>query len=276
MQPGDTNKVVALFKNRPLEFEPGMQYKYSNSGYVLLAAIIEKAAGKSYEKWLKESIFTPLGMNDTGLMYTVPILTHRASRYQMTETGIENAPYSDLTSGVGDGSLHSTVEDLYKWDRSLYTDAIVSQILIAQMMTPCKENYCFGWVSKKILNHHCIYHCGGWAGAATGIYRFIDDDICIILLSNITPSPIGHMAKDIAAILFDKRYDIPQDLTRGIVLTDKELDDYCGRFQLPDYHKIPEKPGIVVLTKQDGMLLSSSDDLPTVELIILQKRCFLF
>ena len=114
------------------------------------------------------------------------------------------------------------------------------------------------------------------AGAATGVYRFIDDDICIILLSNITPSPIGHMAKDIAAILFDQRYDMPQDLTRGIVLTDKELDDYCGRFQVPDYHKIPEKPGIVVLTKQDGMLLASLDDLPTVELIPVKNDVFFF
>jgi len=250
MQPGDTNKTMALFKDRPLEFEPESQYRYSNSGYVLLAAIIEKVSGKSYEQWLKETIFTPLGMNDTGLMHTVSLLSHRALRYEMTEDGIKNAHYTDLTSGVGDGSLHSTVEDLYKWDRALYTDVLVSQKLITRMITPCKEDYCLGLVSQKILGHHCIWHNGALEGARAGIYRFIDDDVCIIILSNFSSAPVEIMAGNMAAIIFGQKPEYTPKKHVAIVVNPEIYDQYVGTYKSDD------KKLTFVVTKEQNKLFT--------------------
>ena len=249
MQPGNTKKTITFFKNRPLEFEPGTQYKYSNSGYTLLAAIIEKVSGKSCEQWLKETVFVPLGMHDTGVMHTLPLLKNRASRYQLTENGIQNAHYIDLTFDTGAGGLYSTVEDLYKWDRALYADALISQKLIARMITPCKDDYCLGWVSQKILGYHCIWHNGALEGAHTVIYRFVDDDICIIILSNILPSSVETMAKNIAAILFGQK---PEYLKKhvAIVVNPKIYDQYVGTYK----GTIDNKNATFVVTKEQEKL----------------------
>jgi CubicO group peptidase (beta-lactamase class C family) len=115
---------VKKYTSGDLEFEPGSKFSYNNSGYFLLGAIIEKVTGKPYEQVLKENILDPLGMKNTGYDHFDAVLSKRASGYNKTPKGYINAPYLDMSIPYAAGSLYSTVEDLYLWDRALYTDKL--------------------------------------------------------------------------------------------------------------------------------------------------------
>ncbi|MGH9768635.1 MAG: serine hydrolase domain-containing protein, partial [Blastocatellia bacterium] len=119
--------VIEMFKSKPFTMKPGERYSYSNSNYNVLAFIIEKVSGKSYGDFLKENIFDPLGMKDTGHDGKAgALIKGRASGYApVGPSDLENASWIDWTIKTGNGSLYSTVEDLYKWDRALYTEKIL-------------------------------------------------------------------------------------------------------------------------------------------------------
>ncbi|MCI0490680.1 MAG: beta-lactamase family protein [Blastocatellia bacterium] len=151
--PQTTATIVEMFKNKPLLFEPGEKYSYSNSNYNLLAYIIEKVSGLGYGEFLKQNIFDPLDMRDTAHDgYAGKIIENRASGYAPVGTlGLENAPYLDWTIKTGNGSLYSTVEDLYKWDRALYTEKVLKKSTLEKVF---KEPY--GWFISKRFNRNVI------------------------------------------------------------------------------------------------------------------------
>jgi len=233
--------IIDWVKNKPLEFTPGSKFKYSNTGYTILAAIIEKLSGKSYEKFLQEHIFKPLGMNDTGLLHTKPLIMHRAQGYHKTDTNLENAAYYDPSVDIGSGALYSTIENLYLWDRALYTDKLISSDLREQLWKPYLDDYGLGWRITHIHGHRCFSHTGGWFDCATIIMRFIDDDICIIILSNFdsNSAPVKRMGDDLAAIIFGKHYEFPR---KAIKIDISLYDAYVGQYEL--------KPNLMVTIKK--------------------------
>ena len=133
---------IALFKNKPLDFNPGEKFGYSDYGYILLTYIIEKASGETYEQFLKEYIFDPLSMQNTGYDDYKRIIKNRASGYTLFGT---NADYIDMSFLSGAGALYSTVQDLYRWDQALYTDKLISKKSLDTMFTPFKDNTGYGW-----------------------------------------------------------------------------------------------------------------------------------
>ncbi len=205
-KPVTLNEMVIRFKDKPLEFEPGSKYNYSNAGYVLLAAIIEKLSGQPYEAFLHEHIFKPLDMHNSGLLHNTPLLMHRAQGYHKTDTGLQNSPYYDPSASIGCGALYSTIEDMYLWDRALYTDKLLSRDLCMQLWQPFRDGYCLGWVKTTFSNHSCVWHNGGYRDCHSVIMRFMDDDVCIIILGNfdLESSPIEQIAIDLSAIVFGK------------------------------------------------------------------------
>ena len=211
MIPSPVEKTIERFKDKPLEFTPGEKLKYSNSGYILLGYIIEKVSGKSYEAYLKENIFQPLNMVNTGYDHHSTLLKHRAAGYALTDKGLINAPYNDMSIPHGAGALYSTVEDLYLWDRALYTEKLVKKGSLNKMFTPFKENYGYGWVITSLFNHKRIGHGGRIVGFSTSISRYIDDDVFIVVLSNIANAPIEKISEDLAAIVFGEECELPKD-----------------------------------------------------------------
>jgi CubicO group peptidase (beta-lactamase class C family) len=109
-----------------LEFEPGTRFNYSNSGYFLLGAVLEQASGSSYEQLLKDRIFTPLDMNDSGYTHSETIIPHRAAGYERSGKGLQNARFYDMSIPFAAGALYSTVGDLLLWDQALYGRASTS------------------------------------------------------------------------------------------------------------------------------------------------------
>jgi len=223
MIPSPVEKTILRFKDKPLEFPPGEKFKYSNSGYLLLGYIIEKVSGKTYEEFINENIFKPLQMTNSGYGHHSPILKNRASGYEYDENGLINAPYVDMSMPHGGGALYSTIEDLYLWDRALYTEKILKKISLDKMFTPFKQSYSYGWRIDSIFNHKRIHHAGSIFGFQAYIARYVDDNSCLILLSNRRPIETEKMIRDLTALLFGEKYELPKDEKKAIKDTKKSI-----------------------------------------------------
>jgi len=204
-------QLIDSFKNKPLEFQPGTKYEYSNSGYLLLSYIIEKVSGKSYEDYLLENIIKPLNMKNTGYDHLKPLVKNRASGYSIASGKLTNAEFFDRSNVQGADGLYSTVEDLYLWDRALYTEKLVSKSSLDKMFTPYPPAniYGYGWSTNKVE----VHHFGRMDGYYTYIYRNTSDKTAIVVLSNIEQSPVNTIGKDLLVILSGSDYRMPDNLT---------------------------------------------------------------
>lgn len=203
--------VIDMFKKKPLEFKPGTRYDYSNSGYVLLSYIIEKVTGNSYEEYLEKNIFKPVGMKNTGYDYAEPIIKNRAEGYSISLDRLVNAGFIDSSNLKGADGLYSTIEDLYLWDRVLYTEKLVSRSTIEKIFTtyPPAVTYGYGWT----VNKGEVSHYGRMDGFYNYIYRNTGDGTVIVVLSNIEQAPIKSIGNDLNAIMCGKEYKLPEGLT---------------------------------------------------------------
>jgi CubicO group peptidase (beta-lactamase class C family) len=214
-------QLVNLFADSTLQFVPGKKYAYSNSGYILLGFIIEKITGKSYEQVLQENIFTPLKMQNTGYDHRSTLLKNRASGYEKNGSRYVNAGFIDMSVPYAAGSMYSTVEDLYLWDQALYGNQLLRKENIDLLFTkhiPAGENsyYGYGWGIGKIpLGNtqeqiETIGHGGGINGFNTQITRILSDKTFIVILNNTGGAPLNEMTNVIAAIIYDKSYNLPK------------------------------------------------------------------
>lgn len=249
-------EILMLSKDKPLEFEPGSKWSYDNSGYIFLGALIEKASGEKYADYLKKHIFGPLDMQNSGYDDTRMILKNRASGYQPGPGGVVNADFIDMSLPCAAGSLYSTVRDLYRWDRALYTDKIVGKDSREKMFTPVKNDYGYGWMIAPIANHRQMGHGGGIFGFVTYIARFPDDDAFVVVLSNFTGGNSQNVARALAGTLFGEKVELPG--TRKTVSVDsKILDRYTGVYQAG--------PMTMTITNESGHLMIEPKGQPKLE-----------
>jgi CubicO group peptidase (beta-lactamase class C family) len=209
------DSLIATFSGLPLEFEPGSSYKYSNSGYVLLGAILQKATGMPYERLLAENIFAPLGMKNSGYDHAEPIIKKRAAGYDNPVT-FGNAAFIDMSVPFSAGALYSTVEDLSLWDRALYGEALLPKGAKDLYFTPGLGHYAFGWVVNNVPIGNTtdsvlsIWHGGGINGFNTVIMRFPREQRLIVLLNNTNNARLDEIGRAITGILYDRPYDGPR------------------------------------------------------------------
>ncbi|MCX6217909.1 serine hydrolase [Spirosoma sp.] len=229
-EPVTPEGFTKLFADKPLDFEPGTKFSYSNSGYFLLGVIIEKVTGKPYAEVLNENILVPAQMTNSGYDLFGPIIPKRATGYEKKGNTYVNSPYLDMSIPYAAGSMYSTVEDLYRWDQILYTDKLLSASGKATMYTPFLDGYAYGWGVGKVKIGQVkdslllIEHSGGINGFNTIISRLPKDKQLVVLLNNTGGAPLGDMRKNILRILFDQPVEAPKkpitDLLRQSVLSD--------------------------------------------------------
>jgi D-alanyl-D-alanine carboxypeptidase len=202
---------IDRFRDLPLEFTPGEKFHYDNSGYFLLGVIVERASGMRYEEYLQKNIFQPLGMTDTGYDWPATILKDRASGYSKGAGGEQvNAEFLDMGQPYAAGSLYSTVLDLYKWDRALYTTKVLSAQSLEAAFTPGKFDwaegikYGYGWGIAQVHGHKTVGHGGGINGFSTVIWRAIEEDAVSIVLSNSDAgNNVGRVGKELLELVLD-------------------------------------------------------------------------
>lgn len=225
--------LIERFKQSPLNAQPGERYGYSNSNYNLLAFIIEKVSSKGFGDFLRENIFDPLGMKDTAHdSRATALVKNRASGYVPAGVdSLENAPYLDWTIKTGNGSLYSTVGDLYKWDRALYTEKILKRGSLDLMFTKHVDDAVgYGWFISRRLNRNAIRMNGRSPGFQGEIHRYVDDDVCVIVLGNNYSGTASFMINDIAAIAFGEKYEV-MAVIKAVKPDPKVVDSYVGRYQ---------------------------------------------
>lgn len=180
----------------PLDFPTGERYIYSNSGYSLLGYIIESTSGKSYWDFMRERIFTSLGMTKTADRDPQFIVPNRADGYEWTNGRLVGRDY-ELTDLFAAGAIVSTIEDLTKWEAGMAGEKFLKKESKAQMWAPLTFNngehfgYGFGWNVGEFRGHKLISHGGQTAGFAANVSRYADDNLTVIVLTNNGEQGLG-------------------------------------------------------------------------------------
>jgi len=250
-----TDSMISFFRNRPYNYSPGAKFKYTNSGFFLLGYIIEKVSGQSYENYLRKNILDKLGMMNTGVDRLDTILPLRAKGYSKVKDKYVNADFISLAWPFSAGVLYSTVDDMYKWDRALYGTSVISASSKQKMFTPGKSNYGYGIIIDSFENHLRTRHNGGIPGFLTHISRYINDDVCVIVLSNDESNADG-VANGLAGIVFDVPVEYPY-IHKEIKIDPSLLDRYIGKYNAFL---------TVEVIKKDGKLYRHRYGTPDIEL----------
>lgn len=224
-------QTINTFKYKALDFTPGEQSAYSNSNYLLLGYILEKVSKMSYESYIQKHILDPLEMKNTGFEHPEKIIKQFANGTVLRNNELQNCRYRNMANANASGALYSTVEDLLRLDLALYHNLLLSEKYRELMTNPFKDKLTFGWGTAKVFDHKMVGLAGEIDGFRANISRFVNDTVCIIVLSNLENAPINRINRDLIAITFNQSYQIP-NIEQTIALKDALLESYVGTYEL--------------------------------------------
>ena len=229
-------ELIDFFKKEPMDFAPGEEWRYNNSAYFILGYIIEKASGQTYEQFVETNIFKPLGMNSSFYGSNSEIIKKRAYGYQKQEDFV-NAEYLSLTQPFAAGSIMSTVEDLFIWNRAIRSNKLVNKESIELAFTNYKLNngekinYGYGWFMNEINGSPTIEHAGGIFGYVTNSIYVPNEDVFVAVFSNCDCNGPGQVSTKMAAIAIGKPYPNEKDI---ISLKSDYLEKLVGVYDFAD------------------------------------------
>lgn len=205
--PSTPEKVMAYFKSLPLEFAPATDCKYSDSGYIVLGAIIEKVTQAPYEKYVQEHFLAPLEMTATYVDHNQLLIPHRASGYgRNAQDELVNAEFIEMSFPHAAGSFASTTLDLYKWDRALKEQRLLSKESSEQLFRAqafCEHYYSgYGYGFFVDSEKQTVGHMGSIEGFSAASYRHLDGDITIIVLSNQENAKAVQKEQELFSLIF--------------------------------------------------------------------------
>jgi CubicO group peptidase (beta-lactamase class C family) len=228
-------EMIDFFKNQPMDFAPGEKFMYNNSAYFMLGYIIEKASGKTYEEYLNDTFFEPLGMNNSSYGNPSRVIKNRAAGYMKKDGEFVNAEFLSMTQPYAAGSLLSTVDDIFTWYTAVMNDKVISQENRIKAHTSFKLNngkptgYGYGWFLGNIQNSPMIEHGGGINGYLTASLWLPEENVFVAVFSNCNAMPPQSTAFKLAAAAISKPFDWNE-----IELDKNKLKDYVGVYESKD------------------------------------------
>ena len=230
-----------MFKHK-LDFKPGTQFRYDNSGYYLLGLIIEKVTGKSYEQNIRDIIFKPLQMNHSLFDFKHSADTNVATGYQTLNDSVQKEASAwrwDSTVSYAAGGIWSTTGDMYKWALAIAKKKILSADSWKTMLTPHLDKYGYGVFIDSLFGKRTISHGGGIPGFIAYLDYYPAEDVTIILLNNKGwfDESLNGINADISAIVFHKPYEVMHKHI-GIKLPDEVLKKYVGQYDFDKKHHV--------------------------------------
>ncbi len=202
------DQLVKFAASRPLDFRPGERWSYSNTGYVLLGALIHRVSGRFYGDLLRDSVFGPLGMHDSRVISEADIVPNRAAGYRLDEGVLKNQEWVAPTlNTTADGALYFTVRDLTRWAFALNHRRVPSAAALDTAWTPVRLSdgatypYGFGWSLLPQRDQRRIAHTGSWQGFKTVIARYPKSGLTVIVLANLAEAQVGAIAYGVAGML---------------------------------------------------------------------------
>ncbi len=255
--------IVGLVRDDTLEFTPGTQWRYNNTGYVLLGMIIERASGRPYATYLEEEFFRPLGLTSTYYCSQRPIIKHRAQGYDRAGRELVNTEYLSMTQPFSAGALCSTVGDLVAWQRALAGGRVVRASSYTAMATPERLadgkplTYGYGLAVGTFEKRRRVSHGGGINGFITDLSYYPDDSLHVVVLANTSPSNPQRLGEQIARVVLG----IPLLAAPvGVRLDAPERARYVGAYNLivPSGEKYPVR----VFEQNAQLMVQIGEDAP--------------
>jgi CubicO group peptidase (beta-lactamase class C family) len=229
--PITSKQLVTRFLNKPLDFQPGERYNYSNSGYAVLGYIIERLSGQSYGDFVEQNIFKPLGMTHSSYGSNSAIIPERAAGYVSGPTGPLNATFTHFSMSYAAGGLCSTTEDLLLWEQAIFSGKLLSAASVQSMTTPFKNDYAFGLIVHTEAGHKQIEHEGGVQGFNTQMTYYPEDKLTVIVLANLTGPAHEEIARKLAQVIHGEKVILSSE-RKEIALPPQVLAAYAGTYHL--------------------------------------------
>ena len=199
--------IYKRVKTVPLAFQPGEKWAYSNLGYVTLGILINRVTGKFYGDYLKERVFTPLGMTTARVINEADIVPNRAAGYRLVKGELKNQNWvSPSLNTTADGALYLTILDMAKWEAALNSEKLLKKSGLDAMWTPVKLNdgkthpYGFGWMMADANGKQLIEHGGAWQGFKSMISRFPEDKLTVAVFANLINANEKKLARGVLEI----------------------------------------------------------------------------
>jgi CubicO group peptidase (beta-lactamase class C family) len=249
LAPHTMDEELALFKDKPLDFEPGSKFAYSNSNFEVLGAVIEKVSGRKYGDLLKERIFDPLGMKDTGLDSDELVLAKRAEGYMPGPKGLVVARSESMTVPWAAGSIYSTTGDLLKWERGLFGGKVLNAESLKAMTTPGKGNYGLGVFVTTKDGITTVDHGGGIEGFNTHLAYVPEKQICVVVLSNVNGAAPDSMGGKLLDVVLGKPVQLANE-RKAQPIAKEELAKFVGVYELAPTFSLTVAVGADGLTVQ--------------------------
>ncbi|MEP0264987.1 serine hydrolase [Dokdonia sp.] len=265
-------EIIEFFQSQPVDFAPGEEWRYNNSGYIILGHIIEKITDMSYEDFIQERIFDKLGMKNSYYGSKSRIIKNRAYGYQPTENGFRNATQISMTIPYAAGSLMSCVDDMLLWNNAIHNNTLIKASSKAKAHTNTSlnngalTNYGYGWQINELNNKGSIEHGGGIFGfVSQGVY-IPDEDIYVIILTNAN----GNSPQDVAIRLAGMVMDTPMfTKEHTIKLTQEQLQQWTGTYAFSN-------DVLRFVTLEDGQLYSQRDGSSKIAIHAINDHVFSF
>ena len=243
-------QLVARFEAKPLDFQPGEKWAYSNSNYALLGLLIEKVSGQAYADFLRQNIFTPLKMTHSGYDSNAAIIPHRASGYAPGPNGVQHAGYTDMTVPYAAGALYSTTRDLRLWEDALYGGRLLSAASLKKMTTPFLNGYAMGLAVGQSGGHPVFSHSGGIQGFNTYLAYYPEEKMTVVVLGNLNGGAPDQIGVHLAAVAHGEAVTLPFE-RKEVAVDPHILATYVGNYELA--------PGFVLaVTLEDGHLMTQA------------------
>lgn len=245
-------EIVDLFKNEPLEFEPGTKFKYSNSNYFLLGYILELVEGEDYRLIIERQLLKPIGLVNTSYESFSKIVQGRTKGYKQENGVYENADFQSVTIPFAAGALISNVDDLFKWHQSLIAFQMIKKETLDLAFKPfefkdgTKSNYGFGWFIIDMDGAQTVQHGGNINGFKANEIYFPKEDVFVATLFNCECAASQELSEQIAQLAIGK---IPNP--KGIELPESILETYVGKFVMPADSNRP-----IIISKEGNRLFA--------------------
>jgi CubicO group peptidase (beta-lactamase class C family) len=258
--PISQDELIGLFSALPLEFVPGSEFSYSNSGYVLLSRIVENVSGESLADFYRTNIFDPLGMEATGIDVSAQILPKRAEGYSPAgdDVNVINAPYADMGIPTGAGALYSTTGDLLKWQRGLFGGKVLSEASLAEYLTPAEfeafagDRYALGVLIDRTGNDSFYWHGGGIEGFNAWLGYDPARETTVVVLANLNGGAANKIGEQLMTLVQGREVVLPEDRV-AIDLPVEKLAEYEGVYALaPDFKITVFLDGEMLMTQATG------------------------
>jgi tetratricopeptide (TPR) repeat protein len=210
-------ELVKKWCSGDLEFEPGTSWGYNNCGYLLLGMILERTTGKTYAELLRERILIPAGMNDSGVDISQLFLSKRAYGYEWSPlAGLRPGPYNEISTALGAGDIYSTAEDMFRFDRALYGDKLLSTKMSELMFTPATQRGGLGWFIRTAPKEHPAagrmlqFHEGHMFGFFTMYTRVPETETMVLTIDNTDQDTFEEIQREIFNVLYRGTYTLPK------------------------------------------------------------------